>query len=207
MAPENPFHSTAGAACRGDQKAYDTLFGRNLPVLVAYLRNRIGGAMAKAESAEDLAQSVCREVLCDLPALEFRREDQFRAYLFLQARRKVLDRARYYQLAVRDPGKHQDLSLGNDPVANGPSPSRVASGKEELLLAEQAIAALPEAQREAVLLSRVAGMSYAEIATLKGQSESAIRGLVARALSRLSSLANQRSSQEPAPQPDSRPPL
>jgi DNA-directed RNA polymerase specialized sigma24 family protein len=32
-------------------------------------------------------------------------------------------------------------------------------------------------------------MSYAEIAELKGQSESAIRGLVARALSRLSGIA------------------
>ena len=98
MDPAEPFQSTVGAACSGDRNAYESLFGRNLPVLVAYLRSRIGGAMAKAESAEDLAQSVCREVLCDLPELEFRREDQFRAYLFLQARRKVLDRARYYQL-------------------------------------------------------------------------------------------------------------
>lgn len=188
MDPAEPFQSTLGAACSGDRNAYESLFGRNLPVLVAYLRSRIGGAMAKAESAEDLAQSVCREVLCDLPELEFRREDQFRAYLFLQARRKVLDRARYYQLPVRDPANHHELAAGEDPVGHGPSPSRVAAGKEELLLAEQAIATLPEAQREAVLLSRVAGMSYAEIAAVKGQSESSIRGLVARALARLSGM-------------------
>lgn len=188
MDPDSPFPSTVNAACRGDRGAYETLFGRNLPVLVAYLQKRIGGAMAKAESAEDLAQSVCREVLVDLSELEFHREDQFRAYLFLQARRKVLDRARYYKIPVRDPGKQQEVHEDVDGVGGSPSPSRVAAGKEELMLAEQAMQQLPPSQREALLLSRVAGMSYAEIASLKEQSESAIRGLVARALARLSSL-------------------
>ena len=36
MDPAEPFHSTVGAACRGDRNAYESLFGRNLPVLVAY---------------------------------------------------------------------------------------------------------------------------------------------------------------------------
>jgi RNA polymerase sigma factor (sigma-70 family) len=162
--------------------------------------------MARVESPEDLAQSVCREVLADLPELDFRREDQFRAYLFLQARRKVLDRARYYRVDVRDPNRRQEFVGGADPAANAPSPSRVAAGKEELLLAEQAIQELPENQREAVLLSRVAGMSYAEIAELKGQSESAIRGLVARALSRLSGIATRAGILPPADGVDRRPP-
>jgi RNA polymerase sigma factor (sigma-70 family) len=193
------FPSTVGAACRGDDRAYATLFGRNLPVLVGYLRRRMGGAIAKAESPEDLAQSVCREVLADLPQLEFRREDEFRAYLFLQARRKLLDRARYYHVDVRDPGKRIDLAGGVDPEAGGPTPSRIAAGKEELLLAEQAMQKLPEDQREALVLSRVAGLSYAEIAALKGVSESAVRGLVARGLSRLSGIAARQGLLPPAP--------
>ena len=204
MDPAPSFSSTVGAACRGEDGAYATLFGRNLPVLVAYLRSRCRGAMARVESPEDLAQSVCREVLADLPELDFRREDQFRAYLFLQARRKVLDRARYYRVDVRDPNRRQEFVGGTDPAANAPSPSRVAAGKEELLLAEQAIQELPENQREAVLLSRVAGMSYAEIAELKGQSESAIRGLVARALSRLSGIATRAGILPPADGADPR---
>jgi RNA polymerase sigma-70 factor (ECF subfamily) len=197
MDPAPSFSSTVGAACRGEEGAYATLFGRNLPVLVAYLRSRCRGAMARVESPEDLAQSVCREVLADLPELDFRREDQFRAYLFLQARRKVLDRARYYRVDVRDPNRRQEFVGGADPAANAPSPS---------LLAEQAIQELPENQREAVLLSRVAGMSYAEIAELKGQSESAIRGLVARALSRLSGIATRAGILPPADGVDRRPP-
>ena len=39
-------------------------------------------------------------------------------------------------LPVRDPGKHQDLAAGTDPIGHIPSPSRVAAGKEEDLLFE-----------------------------------------------------------------------
>lgn len=192
MDPGPSFRTTVGAACHGDRDAHHTLFGRNLPVLIAYLRKRIGGAIARAESAEDLAQSVCREVLADLPALQFHREDQFRAYLFLQARRKLMDRARYYQVVGRDPGKQHELAAWPEQTSAEPTPSRIAVAKEELLLAEQAMGELPDNQREAVLLSRVAGLSYGEIAELKGQTESAIRGLVARGLSRLSGMARRR---------------
>lgn len=205
MDPVESFPSTVSAAHSGDRRAYETLFGRALPVLVQYLRKRIGGAVAKAETPEDLAQSVCREVLADLPELEFCREDQFRAYLFLQARRKVIDRVRYYQVGVRDPANRVDLTESAEPPANAPSPSRIAAGKEELRLAEQTIQELPENQREAVLLSRVVGMSYAEIAELSGQTESAIRGLVARALSRLSGIATRAGILPPAAGADRKP--
>ena len=39
-----------------------------------------------------------------------------------------------------------------------------------------------------MLLSRLAGVDYAEIARQKGISESAVRGLVARGLARLSGM-------------------
>jgi RNA polymerase sigma-70 factor (ECF subfamily) len=65
------------------------------------------------------------------------------------------------------------------------TPSRVAGAKEELTRVEQALQQLPEAQRDAVLLSRIAGLGYAEIAAQKGITEAAVRGLVARGLARL----------------------
>ena len=43
-------------------------------------------------------------------------------------------------------------------------------------------------QREAVALSRIVGLSYEEIAAQMECSESAVRGLVARGLARLSTL-------------------
>jgi DNA-directed RNA polymerase specialized sigma24 family protein len=59
---------------------------------------------------------------------------------------------------------------------------------------------LPEAQRDAVLLSRIAGLGYQEIARQKGITEAAVRGLVARGLARLAGLLGQGGVGGPAPE-------
>lgn len=189
----NDFETKIQAAASGDRAAYDELFANNLPALVAFLRAKVGGELSQRESARDLAQSVCREVLRDIARLEFRSEEQFRAYLFLQASRKVVDRYRYHKQEMRDPARVEQLPTESQQVADlglygGITPSRVAGAKEELTRVEQALQLLPEAQRDAVLLSRIAGLGYPEIARQKGITEAAVRGLVARGLARLAGL-------------------
>jgi len=188
------FESTVNLAKGGDRSAYDELFTRNLPALVAFLRAKVGGELMERESVRDLAQSVCREVLKDLPELEFGNEESFRAYLFLQATRKVVDRYRYHKQEMRDPAREEPLPADTEaaellgtyaPVA---TPSRHAGAREELSRVEQALQLLPETQRDAVLLSRIAGLGYQEIARQKGITEAAVRGLVARGLARLAGL-------------------
>ena len=168
----------------------DALFARNLPRLVAFLRARVGGAVAARESIHDLAQSVCREVLADRDRLRFDSDEAFRAYLFLQASRKVVDRARFHGMAMRDPAREgerlsvaeaRELLAGVEQV----SPSRAAASKEQLERVEEAIRALPENQSEAVMLSRMLGIPYPEIAAQMGLSEAAVRGLTARGLATL----------------------
>ena len=58
--------------------------------------------------------------------------------------------------------------------------------KEELARFEAAVQQLPENQRDAVTMSRLMGLDYAQIAEQMGSSESAVRGLVARGLAALS---------------------
>ena len=192
----NDFETKMQAAASGDRAAYDDLFANNLPALIAFLRAKVGGELQSRESVRDLAQSVCREVLRDLDQLEFRGEEQFRAYLFLQATRKVIDRYRYHKQEMRDPARVEQLPNESQEAVDlglygGLTPSRVAGAKEELSRVEQALQLLPEAQRDAVLLSRVAGLGYQEIASQKGISEAAVRGLVARGLARLAGLLGQ----------------
>lgn len=192
----NDFETKMQAAASGDRAAYDELFANNLPALIAFLRAKVGGELQSRESVRDLAQSVCREVLRDLDQLEFRGEEQFRAYLFLQASRKVVDKYRYHKQEMRDPARVEQLPSETREAVDlglygGLTPSRVAGAKEELSRVEQALQLLPEAQRDAVLLSRVAGLGYQEIARQKGISEAAVRGLVARGLARLAGLLGQ----------------
>lgn len=199
----NEFESRVQAAASGDGHAYDALFAHNMPALVAFLRGKVGGELAGRESVRDMAQSVCREVLRDLGGLHFAGEEQFRAYLFLQASRKVIDRHRYHKQEMRDAARVEPLPTDAEEAqvlgAYGTlTPSRAACAREELSRVEQALQLLPDAQRDALLLSRIAGLGYEEIARQKGISAAAVRGLVARGLARLAGLLGRPNDPDPA---------
>lgn len=171
--------------------AVDQLLLEHMPALLVFLRHQTGEELAARESVEDLAQSVCREVLQDQASLQFADANKFRAYLFLQAVRKVVDRARFHRMAQRDVRREQPLpdtrtagELGvYGSLATG---TQMALARERLEQVERVLQSLPDAQREAVLLSRVAGLSYEQIARQKGVAESTVRALAARGIARLS---------------------
>lgn len=182
------------AARRGEARAVDSLFERNLPPLVAFIRARTGKAIAARESAVDIAQSVFREVLQDVDQIELQGEGAFRNWLFMQATRKILDRAKFHgrdrrdaakEVAIPEAGPAADALLAC--YASIATPSQHAVAREELARFETAVQGLPENQRDAVTMSRLMGLSYEQIADQMGTSESAVRGLVARGLAALSS--------------------
>jgi RNA polymerase sigma-70 factor, ECF subfamily len=182
------------AARQGDPRAVETLFGRSLPPLVAFIRARIGRQIAARESAHDIAQSVFREVLQDTDKIEWQGEAAFRNWLFMQATRKVLDRAKFHSRERRDVAREIALPEASAEAeallgcwTGGATPSRHAIAREELARIEAAVGQLPEKQRDAVTMSRLLGLSYAQIADQIGCSEAAVRSLVARGLAALSS--------------------
>lgn len=170
----------------------DALFARNLPPLVAFIRARAGRAIAARESAYDLAQSVCREVIKDIGSFDYRSDEAFRGWLFMQAARKIMDRNRYLHRDRRDIDREIVPATTDSEAATLLScyatlgtPSRCASAREELTRLETAVQDLPEAQRDAVTMSRLMGMEYKDIAEVMQTTESAVRGLVARGLAAL----------------------
>jgi len=187
------FEDHVTAARAGDQHAFDSLFARTMPPLIAFLRVKVGRLISARESVHDLAQSVCREVLADMKDFEYAGDAAFQKWLFQQASRKIVDRHRYLRRARRDAGREvaadgfaeTDARSILDCYATFCTPSQVAGAREELARIEAAIEKLPENQRDAVCLSRLMGLSYPEVAERLGCSEAAARALVARGLARL----------------------
>ncbi|MCB9919928.1 MAG: sigma-70 family RNA polymerase sigma factor [Planctomycetes bacterium] len=179
------------AARRGDVGAMESVFARNMNPLVAFIRARAGRDLMARESAVDLAQSVCREVIQDLDAFEYRGDEEFRAWLFQQATRKILDRARYHNREKR--AVDREVAIPDEESAEALlacyaelcTPSRYASARDDLARFEAAVQKLPDAQRDAVTMSRLMHLPYPVIAEQLGVTESAVRGLVARGLATL----------------------
>jgi RNA polymerase sigma-70 factor (ECF subfamily) len=186
------------SASRGDAPSIEALLQQNLGRLHAFLRLRAGKLIRAKESCADLVQSVCREVLQDLGDFEYRGDAAFRQWLYTTARRKLVDRHRFYTQQKRDgarevqtPDAHGDTRAEADVLdayRGFYTPSHDAVVKEELAAVEAAFDQLPEDYQEVVTLSRVVGLSHKEIAQAMGRTEVATRHLLARAMARLGSL-------------------
>ena len=97
--PEDPLQ-LAHLAAAGDARALETLLEQNLPAVRAFVRAHMGPQLRARESASDLVQSVCRELLTHQQRFQHPSADAFQAWLFTTARRKVHNRA-------RDLGRHK----------------------------------------------------------------------------------------------------
>lgn len=177
------------AAVRQERQAIESLLVRHLPTLRGWIRLRMGPTLRTRETADDLVQSVAREVLADLSQFEWRGEAAFRHWLFCQAQTKLAERARFVGRARRDPAReeHEPDSLDATLVCYRSlcTPSAELAAREAVARIEAAFDALPADHKEAITLQRLCGMSYPELAAQLGRSEGAVRNLVYRGLARL----------------------
>lgn len=119
-------------------------------------------------------------------------EAGFRAWLYATALRKIADRAEHWNAQKRDPAREVALDdeRGSDPglaaaYSSVSSPSLHAAGREALDRLELAMDTLSDEQREVIVLSRIAGLSHAELAERLGCSEPTARQRVFRSLATL----------------------
>jgi RNA polymerase sigma-70 factor (ECF subfamily) len=192
-----PLESLVTSASRGDSRALNELFERNLPGLLGYVRVHAGARLREMESSFDLVQSACREVLRDIGLHEFKDEAGFRQWLYTAAERKILDRARYHARPQRDSAR--SVPLSNDASrAEAESlrrayeriqtPSEAAGLREDWRAVEAALAKLPGDYREVIVLAYLVGLPHDEIARKLARTPGATRVLLHRAVARLASL-------------------
>lgn len=188
-ASNSPGDSAVTRALRGEP-VLDELLAEELPRLRAFVRAHLSPELRLRESVSDLVQSVCRGLLAQ-SSFEFRGEAQFRSWLFLAARNKIAEKARYHQREQRDVRREQALDDAGASTILGAyrqvgTPSRVAMAREHLGKLESAIDDLDPDHREVVTLVRLAGLPIDEAAQVMGRSVDATRMLLGRALVKLS---------------------
>jgi RNA polymerase sigma-70 factor (ECF subfamily) len=106
----------------------------------------------------------------------------------------LADELRKLHAGKRDPARERSLQAALDAssarlqswlAADQSSPSQQAERNEQAVRLAAALARLPEAQREALVLQHWHGWSLAEIAAHLGRSKAAVAGLIKRGLQQL----------------------
>jgi RNA polymerase sigma factor (sigma-70 family) len=159
----------------------------SLPGLTRFVRRRMGPELASRESASDIVQSTCRELLRNASGYQERGEASFQHWLRCAAEHKLANRARHWRAVRRADG---EIPPGEPPPEArspaGEDPLQEALLREEAERLRLAFASLPEEYRRVLVRFQIEGATQAEIGAELGRSSEAVRKLVARALARLS---------------------
>jgi RNA polymerase sigma-70 factor (ECF subfamily) len=126
--------------------------------------------------AEDIGQDAFLHVYRAAP--RYWPEAQFTTWLYRIVVNLCLD--------VKRRDRRKPLPLPENPPTPTPAdPSRPLEREELARRVQEAVAALPERQRMAVVLHRYEGLSYREVAAATGWSASAVESLLVRAYANL----------------------
>ena len=135
--------------------------------------------LKNSEAAEDATQEVFVKMMKH--ANQFHGDAKLSTWLFSITANWCRD----YLRKADNKAKEAEDVLISLPAPSELSPERNLERREDELRVQRALSALTPEQREAILLSRYQGLSYAEIAQIAGCSEGAVKTRVFRAMETL----------------------
>lgn len=159
----------------GDEEAFRLLVTRWERPVFAFLVHMLGSP----DEAQDLAQDTFLKVYDQ--AHRYRPDGRFRSWLLRIAgnkARSALRRRKVLRWVTFDLASHDQAAPGDDPA-------RHLERREDHARVRAAVAALPERQRQAVVLQRFQGCRYAEIADIMDTTVPAVESLLQRATATL----------------------
>jgi RNA polymerase sigma factor (sigma-70 family) len=176
-----------------DQELAAALAGRDEAAL-AELFDRYGGLayslalriLGDSGKAEDVVQDAFLKIWNGAARFDASR-GSLRTWLTTVVRNRAIDLLRGRSLHER-----RELALKPEVVAASPSPEEEAAGSMEREAVRAALSALPDEQREAVLLAYFGGFTQAEVAELAGVPLSTIKGRMRLALEKLGAYLRER---------------
>ncbi len=159
----------------GNFPAFDALYARHKGPLYRFVLHGVRGRAI----AEELFQEIWIRVV--EARHRYYPSAKFTTWLYTIAHNRLVDHWRAKELASA--GEPDDgVSAGE-----AADPARVAEGREALGRLAEAIAALPDAQREAFLLHEEAGLTALEIAAATGSEPEAVKSRLRYAYQKLKS--------------------
>jgi RNA polymerase sigma-70 factor (ECF subfamily) len=162
----------------GDAAAFEILYGRWRGRLYRYLAHQV------PERADELFQDVWMRVIKARAGYEV--TARFSTWLFRIAHNRLMD---HYRSRARDAVQRYD-DPEEDPLEGLPAPASwepatMLARKELASILLDALASLPEPQREAFLMTEEGGMSLEEVAAATGVGRETAKSRLRYALGRL----------------------
>ena len=164
-------------------------------------RAHLGPRMQQQVDASDLVQQTLMDAYARRGQFRGESDAERGAWLRQILAHNLKDALRHHHRAKRDISRQQSLEVGIDESfgraqswleAKQSTPSQHAAKNEDLLRLADALTALPDIQRDAVILRHLQGMPLAEVATELDRSETAVAGLVYRGLKKLHDLLDEK---------------
>ena len=170
----------------GQSQAFGVLLQRHGPRLFNFIVRQTGDR----QLAEDLVQDAFLRVVHR--ADTFRGQAKFTTWLFQIARNLCIDHGRRQQHR-RHRRLDAPLRAGEDGTATlldriphgGPGPDRSAADERFRVRLDEALATLPDDQREVFVMRQLQGMKFADIADVVGAPENTIKSRMRYALQSL----------------------
>jgi RNA polymerase sigma-70 factor, ECF subfamily len=176
----------------GDRSALDHLLARHRPYLLRLVELRLDPALRPRVDASDVVQEAQAEAVRRLDAYLAEPPMPFRLWLRQLAIDRLLMARRHHRTAARRAVGREvalpDLSsaiLARQFVAPGSTPSQKLGRQELADRVREAVARLPAADREVLVMRTFEGLSFDEVSYLLGIDPPAARKRHGRALIRL----------------------
>jgi RNA polymerase sigma-70 factor (ECF subfamily) len=164
----------------GDVEAFPLLFERYAPRILQFVRRFVG----HDARAEELTQDVFTQIYRFRG--RYRPESRLSTWVFRIATNLCLNERRRpeHRLRVDLWKEAPDSETREGPALPDPdaaTPEQVAAAHELAVALDREITALPPKQRAALLLSRLDGLAYRDVAEVLGCTEGAVKALLFRA--------------------------
>jgi RNA polymerase sigma-70 factor (ECF subfamily) len=163
----------------GDSAAFEVLYTRFRLPMFRYLRNQCGN--------EAVAEEIFQDVWLNLVRARKRYQvtASFKTYIYRLAHNRLIDYYRKQKHGVPSSYHEHENLLNTNDTANHITPQRQLNSERQVDSLLNALAELPEAQREAFLLKEETGLSVEEIAEMTNVKTETAKSRIRYAMNKL----------------------